>query len=67
MIARRALILILLVLLFAALACKISDTGGSWTPTQGAPADPANATAAYGAEEWHAQLTEMATTPEPGE
>lgn len=62
-------VIILLVVLFAltmiAASCDPDPDPGGWQPTQGSPADGANATATYGAEEWHAQLTDIAETEEP--
>ena len=61
---KRAVILTcILALILAALACigGGDPTPGGWQPTEGSPADGANATATYGAEQWHAQLTALAT------
>lgn len=65
MTARRILILILILALL--LACKVSGdpTPTGWQVTEASPLDGANATATYGAEEWHAQLTALAETPTP--
>jgi hypothetical protein len=66
MTARRILIaLIILSLLFAIAACKI-DGDGWGTPTPDTSAGGAiAATATYGAEQFHLQLTALAETEEP--
>lgn len=62
MTARRILIILcILSLLLAAAACKI-DGDGWGTPTPPSDAGGAiRATETYGADEWHAQLTALAT------
>ena len=63
-ITARSVIIILCIsaLLLASIACIGGDPNpGGWQPTEGSPADGANATATYGAEQWHAQLTALAT------
>ena len=62
--ARRVIIILCLAaLILATLACigGGDPTPGGWTPTQGGPGDGVHATMTYGAEEFHAQLTAIAT------
>ena len=55
------LLVIMLALTLIAASCDPDPDPGGWQPTEGSPADGANATATYGAEQWHAQLTALAT------
>jgi hypothetical protein len=58
---RAAIILLVIMLALTLIAASCDpDPGDGWTPTDGSPMDNANATATYGAEQWHAQLTEIA-------
>lgn len=64
---RIMILLICVVVLILSIACIVDpvDPPGGWKPTQGSPIDAIRATETYGAEQWHAQLTALAETPEP--
>ncbi len=62
------IILLTIVLLMASLACRVDGgdpTPTGWQPTEAHPLNGLFATATYGAQEWHMQLTAIAETPEP--
>lgn len=65
---RTLIILLVIALAFCTMAASCDpgpDGGGDWNGNDGSPLDNAYATATYGAEQWHAQLTALAETPEP--
>lgn len=61
---KMARILLVLILIFGCLVTMAAscdpDPGGDWNGNDGSPMDGAYATETYGAEQWHAQLTELA-------
>lgn len=61
---RKTLYIAIILLIISALIMSciiIDDPGGPLQPTQSHPFDPAYATATYGAEQYHLQLTALAT------
>lgn len=59
-------IILILLLLFAffvtcAASCDPDPDPDGWQGNDGSPADGVYATETYGAEQWHAQLTALAT------